>query len=579
MAITKLWQRRSIWVHVPLLVTVLLLASFGTATPAHALTTIEADKQHYAIVETDGIENTFVIFSNATFSRLRGIPGDLFGPGCNDFIGLVNMTGVPVGPGDSSFIIERTENAVYPDDIGLDTVDAELVAMSLTSVNPFTVTGCDGGSQLWNASMFEDPNPPAGANTGVENISLDNSDSAIQINLCPRLVLTRVSDSSTEEILPCQPGDSPQGQQPMLLRGLQFPYTTSCSPEFVDSNTPLCSLPNVFATAQTLGLPTNINLRLTAATQEIPLTGTIIVRKDATPSDTGDTFKFRITPPGQDFELPEGMKLEKTFADLTPGTYEVEEPEELNPLAFESLGYNCISSDGPIYTAEEPAAMFPLNAGETVDCTFINVINDEDNDGVSDDRDLCMGTPSGVKVDNNGCPTSPPPVLDPIPADSVQENRRLERLLTAISNVPIGDGEQPWTFPIPLLASPVYAESPTFSVAGLPSFGTLTDHGDGTALLEFVPRCGDADVYTMTVSVTDSVGLSDSEDYTLTVTPDPACAEIGGPVSFFSGDEKGASAFSRSAIAIGATIALFLLAASVWYSRKRWVGRRPRLVP
>ncbi len=105
---------------------------------------------------------------------------------------------------------------------------------------------------------------------------------------------------------------------------------------------------------------------------------------------------------------------------------------------------------------------------------------------------------------------------------------------------------------------------------GLPQFGTLTDHGDSTGLLEFRPRCGDADAYLMTLTASNAEEHSISEDFTLTVTPDPACAQVGGNARF----QRGGEDFSgRSWLGVASALATaMLLLLAGWYVRWRWLG-------
>ncbi len=74
------------------------------------------------------------------------IPADFFGPGSDPFTGTVALRGVPsttnppsiLGPTDT--IVKRTNQAELPTCGSAATVDIEIVALSLTSVTPITVT-------------------------------------------------------------------------------------------------------------------------------------------------------------------------------------------------------------------------------------------------------------------------------------------------------------------------------------------------------------------------------------------------------------------------------------------------------
>lgn len=95
-------------------------------------------------------------------------------------------------------------------------------------------------------------------------------------------------------------------------------------------------------------------------------------------------------------------------------------------------------------------------------------------------------------------PPNAPPTLAPIGNMTVPAGNQLGRTLAA---------------------SDPNGNALTFNATGLPAFCTLTDRGNGTALLICRPAAGDAGVYTVTFGVTDNgtPPLSDSETVTLTV--------------------------------------------------------------
>ncbi len=57
----------------------------------------------------------------------------------------------------------------------------------------------------------------------------------------------------------------------------------------------------------------------------------------------------------------------------------------------------------------------------------------------------------------------------------------------------------------------------TISAASLPAWLTLTDHGDGTATLSGTPAPTDGSAHAITLTVTDSGGLTDTQTFTITV--------------------------------------------------------------
>ena len=89
-----------------------------------------------------------------------------------------------------------------------------------------------------------------------------------------------------------------------------------------------------------------------------------------------------------------------------------------------------------------------------------------------------------------------PPIIDPIDDQVVNEGETLTVLLSA--------------------SDPDLGDTLTFSVSG-PAFIRLTDNGDGTGQLNIEPGFEDADIYQVTVTVSDSSGLTDSTSFTLTV--------------------------------------------------------------
>ena len=88
--------------------------------------------------------------------------------------------------------------------------------------------------------------------------------------------------------------------------------------------------------------------------------------------------------------------------------------------------------------------------------------------------------------------------------------------LADIANTSVNEGQ---SLTIPLSATDAEGNTITFSVQGLPSFGTLVDNGNGTGSLQFNPGFSDAGTFNITVAATDNgvPSLGDSESFTLTV--------------------------------------------------------------
>lgn len=96
-------------------------------------------------------------------------------------------------------------------------------------------------------------------------------------------------------------------------------------------------------------------------------------------------------------------------------------------------------------------------------------------------------------------------------------------VLASIGDIVINDGE---TRTIGVTATDSDDDALTFTAANLPSFASLTDHGDGTASLALTPGDGDVGVYpNVTITVNDHYTpspASDQETFTITVIDNDA---------------------------------------------------------
>jgi hypothetical protein len=104
------------------------------------------------------------------FAGPYSIPAGFFGPGSDPFTGRVDFIGTPLGtiPGclyglspETDIVLYRPTTATLPCCPWQATVPIEMVALSLVSVNPITVT-YDGGTnpESWNVRWVISPVPP-----------------------------------------------------------------------------------------------------------------------------------------------------------------------------------------------------------------------------------------------------------------------------------------------------------------------------------------------------------------------------------------------------------------------------------
>lgn len=113
----------------------------------------------YDLLETDSSA------TDVDFSGASEIPADFFGPGSDPFDGTVALEGVPFdsfggfsGLLPTDTIVERLQEAgpVFP-----DTIDIEIVALELRSVDPVTITSNGGASsELWDLTVQVLEGPP-----------------------------------------------------------------------------------------------------------------------------------------------------------------------------------------------------------------------------------------------------------------------------------------------------------------------------------------------------------------------------------------------------------------------------------
>jgi hypothetical protein len=89
------------------------------------------------------------------------IPPDFFAPGSQPFSGIIHFNGDPLGPfGPVDTIVERLAFAPLPGCGSEVTIPIEIVALSLTSVNPITITNNLGPPTQWDVRVTLSSNTP-----------------------------------------------------------------------------------------------------------------------------------------------------------------------------------------------------------------------------------------------------------------------------------------------------------------------------------------------------------------------------------------------------------------------------------
>ena len=134
--------------------------------------------------ETTGNGETFHNFAASP------IPANFFGPGSNQYTGVVPLVGVPINPAvsDVDTVIHRNQDVFTP-----GTTTLQMTALNLKSINSITVTYSGGGSEAWNVkvglSAFK---TSTGSMTIGDGGTFDSS-----LKVWPRFTFVRVSDNKT----------------------------------------------------------------------------------------------------------------------------------------------------------------------------------------------------------------------------------------------------------------------------------------------------------------------------------------------------------------------------------------------
>ena len=119
------------------------------------------------------------------------IPANFFGPGSNQYSGVVPLEGVPIpGQGDVDTIIHRNNDVFAPGSTSIT-----MTALSLKGINPITVTYSGGGSETWTVRVSLSD---AQASTGSMSFSSSGSSFDSSLKVWPKFTFTRVSDGAVK---------------------------------------------------------------------------------------------------------------------------------------------------------------------------------------------------------------------------------------------------------------------------------------------------------------------------------------------------------------------------------------------
>lgn len=118
------------------------------------------------------------------------IPANFFGPGSQEYSGLVPLVGVPLpGEGDVDTIVHRNQDVDVP-----GTTTIKMTALSLKSINPITVTYTGGGTESWSVQVgLSDFKASNGTMTIESGGTFDST-----LKVWPKFTFTRIPDGLTK---------------------------------------------------------------------------------------------------------------------------------------------------------------------------------------------------------------------------------------------------------------------------------------------------------------------------------------------------------------------------------------------
>ncbi|MCH8146690.1 MAG: hypothetical protein IH987_01675 [Planctomycetes bacterium] len=129
------------------------------------------------------------------------LPADFFGTGSDPFAESVNFVGDPIGNyngfdvEDTDTIIERLEDANFVEVVSSDTIDIELVALSLKSNQPIEVTFNGGtSSKFYDIVISLSPSVPSLGTMTINRTTCAGGNYEASIDVVPFFTFTEVDD-------------------------------------------------------------------------------------------------------------------------------------------------------------------------------------------------------------------------------------------------------------------------------------------------------------------------------------------------------------------------------------------------
>jgi len=175
------------------LIGALLLLTAPLAAPASPAT---------ALLEVPSGHDLFATDPTTTVANVQ-LPAGFFGPGSDPFNGDVMFAGEPLQTfgghdvGDASTVVQRAEPA---EPMPTDTVPIEIVALSLISVEPITVTYGGANPEDWDVQVGLSSSGPSEGQVVITQTSPQGGTFEAQLQVVPLFTFTRLSDGSTRTL-------------------------------------------------------------------------------------------------------------------------------------------------------------------------------------------------------------------------------------------------------------------------------------------------------------------------------------------------------------------------------------------
>jgi kumamolisin len=177
--------------------------------------------------------------THADFSS-NPIPADFFDPGSAPFGGDIRLQGAPINPfgplGPTDTIVQRLAPASLVGPGASATVPIEMVALSLVSSQPITVSYAGGGTEQWSVKVcLSSSMPQPQGSMAITNGTCVNEGGTFSSHLPvqPRLIFHRLSDAA-ERVL----DTGALGMPPELFSTLDGHWVSAADPGLALTNVP-----------------------------------------------------------------------------------------------------------------------------------------------------------------------------------------------------------------------------------------------------------------------------------------------------------------------------------------------------